>query len=69
MNIVKAFSKLMMVTLLATVISTVAAAPPKRIFVTNEKDDTVSVIDGATNTVVATIEIGGRPRGIGIAPS
>lgn len=46
----------------------VTAAPPKRIFVTNEKDDTVSVIDGATNEVVATINIGARPRGIGVAP-
>ena len=46
----------------------VGATPPKRIFVTNERDDTVSVIDGATNTVVATIDIGTRPRGIGISP-
>ncbi|MFP6682055.1 MAG: PQQ-dependent catabolism-associated beta-propeller protein [Gammaproteobacteria bacterium] len=68
MNIVKASSKLMVAIVLATVISVVTAAPPKRIFVTNEKDDTVSVIDGATNMVIATIRIGGRPRGIGIAP-
>jgi PQQ-dependent catabolism-associated beta-propeller protein len=44
------------------------AAPPERIFVTNERDDSVSVIDGQTNTVIATIAIGKRPRGIGISP-
>ena len=39
-----------------------------RIFVTNEKDNTVSVINGTSHEVEATVEIGNRPRGIGIAP-
>lgn len=39
-----------------------------RIFVTNEKGDSVSVIDIKTNEVVKTIAIGKRPRGIGLAP-
>ena len=44
------------------------AAGTGRIFVTNEKDDTVSVINGSTNEVESTIEIGKRPRGIGLSP-
>lgn len=54
--------------LLISMMAGAQAGPPKWVFVTNEKDDTVSVIDGATNTVVATIPIGARPRGIGVAP-
>jgi len=37
------------------------------IFVTNERDGTVSVIDGTTHRVVDTITTGGRPRGIRIS--
>ncbi len=44
----------------------VQAAP--RVFVTNEGDDTVSVIDPGTNQVVATVPVGKRPRGVGVAP-
>ena len=44
------------------------AEPTKRIFVTNENGNSVSVIDGRTNKVEATIDIGKQPRGIGIAP-
>jgi PQQ-dependent catabolism-associated beta-propeller protein len=49
-------------------VAVVWAVPPERIFVTNERDDSVSVIDGSTNAVVATIAIGQRPRGIGVSP-
>ena len=31
------------------------------VYVANERDDTVSVINEATNTVTATIAVGGRP--------
>ena len=34
------------------------------LFVSNEKDDTVSVIDTETLEVVNTFEVGERPRGI-----
>nr|MBS9782888.1 hypothetical protein [Arcobacter sp.] len=34
------------------------------IFVSNEKDDTVSVIDSNTDKVIKTYEVGQRPRGI-----
>lgn len=39
-----------------------------RVFVTNERSNTVSVINGKTHQIEATIEIGKRPRGIGISP-
>jgi PQQ-dependent catabolism-associated beta-propeller protein len=48
--------------------ATVNAAPTGRIFVTNEKGDSVSVINGSTLEVESTINIGDRPRGIGISP-
>jgi PQQ-dependent catabolism-associated beta-propeller protein len=44
------------------------AAASGRVFVTNEKGDSVSVIDAKTNQVVKTVAIGKRPRGIGLAP-
>ncbi|WP_414683395.1 beta-propeller fold lactonase family protein, partial [Methylophaga sp. UBA5088] len=44
------------------------AEPSHRAFVTNEKDNTVSVIDTKTNEVINTINIGERPRGIGLSP-
>lgn len=44
------------------------AAPTGRIFVTNEKADTISVINGATLEVEKEFAIGKRPRGIGISP-
>jgi len=62
------FVKTTLVFLMAFVTLNVTAAPTGRIFVTNERDDTVSVINGSTLEVEATIEIGDRPRGIGISP-
>lgn len=44
------------------------AAPTMRIFVTNERSNDISVINGETLEVEATIEIGERPRGIGLSP-
>ena len=54
--------------LLVLALPAVQAAPTHRIFVSNEKSDTVSVIDSRTDQVEATIEVGHRPRGIGFAP-
>ena len=34
------------------------------IYISNEKDDTISVIDSETNEVIKTIEVGERPRGV-----
>jgi YVTN family beta-propeller protein len=38
------------------------------IYVSNERSDNVSVIDGATREAVATIPVGKRPRGIHLSP-
>jgi YVTN family beta-propeller protein len=40
-----------------------------RIYVANSIDNTVSVIDGATNTVIATIPVGLTPDGIDVNPN
>ncbi|MBK7116425.1 MAG: beta-propeller fold lactonase family protein [Proteobacteria bacterium] len=52
-----------------------AALPPKpgvavayRVLVTNERAGTLSVIDGATRKVVATVPLGKRPRGLKASP-
>jgi PQQ-dependent catabolism-associated beta-propeller protein len=39
-----------------------------RIFVTNERSDSISVIDSKTNQIETTVEVGKRPRGIGFSP-
>src|SRR5262245_29868600 len=43
-------------------------APAIGIYATNEQSGDLSVIDAATNTVVATIPLGKRPRGIAVSP-
>jgi YVTN family beta-propeller protein len=40
-----------------------------RAYVSNNFDDTVSVIDGTTNTVIATVAVGDAPRGVGVNPT
>src|SRR5204863_241905 len=37
-------------------------------YVTNEKSDDLSVIDTATDHVIATVKVGQRPRGVTVAP-
>lgn len=44
-----------------------APAMADRAFVSNEKDNTVSVIDVDTGTVIETIKVGQRPRGLILA--
>jgi len=39
-----------------------------RVYVTNEASGELSVIDGSNNTVITTVRIGKRPRGIQISP-
>jgi YVTN family beta-propeller protein len=38
------------------------------VYVANAGHDTVSVIDAATNSVVATVQVGKHPRGLAISP-
>src|SRR5216117_1111636 len=45
-----------------------AASPTYFVYVSNERSGDISVIDGATDTVVATFKAGKRPRGIHAAP-
>ncbi|MBI5603818.1 MAG: beta-propeller fold lactonase family protein, partial [Deltaproteobacteria bacterium] len=43
--------------------------PPQAfMYVTNENDDTVRVIDTATNSLVATVNVGDQPEGIAVTP-
>ncbi|NOU67403.1 hypothetical protein GC096_25490 [Paenibacillus sp. LMG 31461] len=37
-------------------------------YVTNQDDGNVSVIDGITNTVIATVPVGARPFAAGVNP-
>jgi YVTN family beta-propeller protein len=46
-----------------------AALAQTRAYVTNTFDNTVSVIDPATDAVVATIPVGNGPGGIAVTPN
>lgn len=46
----------------------VNASPTGRIFVTNERGDSLSVINGDSLEIETTINVGDRPRGIGLSP-
>jgi YVTN family beta-propeller protein len=48
--------------------ATRAESPSYLVFVSNERSGDVTVIDGATDTVVETFPVGKRPRGIHAAP-
>ena len=50
--------------LAATFLLAATPASAHWVYVTNEKDDTVSVIDTETNEVIKTIDVGERPRGV-----
>jgi YVTN family beta-propeller protein len=45
-----------------------ASAASYRVFVTNEQSGDLTVIDGATHAVLATVPLGKRPRGIQVSP-
>ena len=45
-----------------------AESPNYFVYVSNERSGDISVIDGATDAVVATFKAGKRPRGIHAAP-
>ncbi len=38
------------------------------VYVTNEDSNNVSVLDGNTHAVLATIDVGKRPRGLKVSP-
>ena len=43
-------------------------ASPARIYVTNQLDNTASVIDGATHNIVATVRVGVSPAQMAVSP-
>jgi len=54
--------------LLAGAMMARAESPAYFVFVSNERSGDVTVIDGSSDAVVATIPVGKRPRGIHVAP-
>ncbi|MDH5592291.1 MAG: PQQ-dependent catabolism-associated beta-propeller protein, partial [Gammaproteobacteria bacterium] len=60
--------KQLLVSSFILVSATAWAEPSYRLFVTNEKSNSVSVIDSRTGEVETTLDIGDRPRGIGLSP-
>ena len=50
-------------------LGTATSQAQTRAYVTNDGSNTVSVIDTATNTVVATIPVGLLPTGVAITPA
>jgi YVTN family beta-propeller protein len=46
-----------------------AESPDYVVFVSNERSGEVTVIDGASDTIVAAFPVGKRPRGIHAAPA
>ena len=54
--------------LLAALLATTAPATAATLFVTSERDNTVTVLDSKTLRVEKVIPVGTRPRGIAITP-
>ncbi len=47
----------------------VAVNPDRtKIYVTNQNDNTISVMDAGTNTVTATVKVGEGPFGVAVSP-
>ena len=55
-------------TLLLVTVAAVAAEAAPFAYVTNSGSNNVSVIDTATNTVVATVPVGENPWGVAVTP-
>ncbi|HEX5196091.1 MAG TPA: hypothetical protein VFW26_02655, partial [Gaiellales bacterium] len=45
------------------------SAAPARVYVSNQLDNTVSVIDGTTQRVVSTVRVGVSPAEMAVSPS
>jgi YVTN family beta-propeller protein len=54
--------------IVATACTTSPSVPSVRVYVTNEASGDISVIDPATQTVIATVKVGKRPRGLVVSP-
>ena len=42
---------------------------PTKLYVANNGDNTISVIDGRTNQVINTIKVGNNPSGVSVNPN
>jgi len=62
------FKKFMLLSLLLVGFGCTAIHSQTRAYVTNNADNSVSVIDTTSNTVIATIPVGNSPSGIAAAP-
>src|SRR4051812_42458102 len=66
------FQKVRLLTSAATILITglagSSAAEAYEIFVSNEKDGTLTVIDGSSQQAIATFPVGKRPRGLRVSP-
>jgi YVTN family beta-propeller protein len=51
-----------------TTTAAVTATPGVRVYVTNEGSGTLTIIDAATRSAIATLPLGKRPRGIQVSP-
>lgn len=63
-------ASLTMAAIVAGILLLAGAAAPSRgdtVYVSNEQDNTISVIDGTALKVVATLPVGRRPRGIALS--
>ncbi|HEY4587156.1 MAG TPA: beta-propeller fold lactonase family protein [Brevundimonas sp.] len=63
------FSKFLAATFLGLmVLAAAGSASAQRAYIANQTDNTVSVIDVATDTVIATIAVGQAPEGVAVSP-
>ena len=65
-----AFSQRVIATIAVGNRPTYLAVDPKtdRVYVSNQSDDSVSVIDGGTNSLLTTVRVGHSPNGIAVNP-
>ncbi|MER8633967.1 PQQ-dependent catabolism-associated beta-propeller protein [Mesorhizobium opportunistum] len=56
-----------LIALLLAALALAAPAAAETVYVSNEQDNAVAVVDGATMTLLATIDVGRRPRGLALS--
>lgn len=67
-NMMRRYFLILASILASTALSVSAESQPYDVYVSNERSGDVTVIDGSTDTVVATFPVGKRPRGIHPTP-
>src|SRR6478735_3186981 len=64
----RAFAALLFASCVAISEARAAESADYLVYVSNERSGDVTIIDGATNEVLATVPVGKRPRGIHCSP-